>query len=44
MTTLDTTTDTAQPRYSLVIDGQRVEAASGHRYDSVDPYLGAPGA
>ena len=28
-------------RYQLVIDGRRVEAASGQRYDSVDPYLGA---
>ena len=29
------------PRHQLVIDGRRVEAASGHRYDSIDPYLGA---
>jgi len=29
------------PRYQHVIDGRRVEAASGQRYDSVDPYLGA---
>ena len=28
-------------RYQLVIDGQRTEAASGQRYDSVDPYLGS---
>jgi aldehyde dehydrogenase (NAD+) len=28
------------PRYKHVIDGRRVEAASGQRYDSVDPYLG----
>jgi len=28
-------------RYQHVIDGRRVEAASGQRYDSVDPYLGA---
>src|SRR5882672_8826148 len=27
-------------RYQHVIDGRRVEAASGQRYDSVDPYLG----
>ena len=26
------------PRYQLVIDGQRTEAASGRRYDTVDPY------
>jgi (Z)-2-((N-methylformamido)methylene)-5-hydroxybutyrolactone dehydrogenase len=44
VTTLDTTTDPAQPQYSLVIDGQRVEAATGERYDSVDPFLGAPWA
>ncbi len=31
-------------RYQHVIDGRRVEAASGRRYDSVDPYLGAPWA
>ncbi len=31
-------------RYQHVIDGRRVEAASGQRYDSVDPYLGAPWA
>ncbi len=37
-------TSTALPRYQLVIDGRRVEAASGQRYDSVDPYLGAPWA
>jgi (Z)-2-((N-methylformamido)methylene)-5-hydroxybutyrolactone dehydrogenase len=28
-------------RYQLVIDGRRTEAASGQRYDSVDPYLGS---
>ena len=32
------------PRYQHVIDGHRVESASGQRYDSVDPYLGAPWA
>ena len=32
------------PRYQHVIDGRRVEAAAGQRYDSVDPYLGAPWA
>ncbi len=26
------------PRYQLVVDGQRTEAASGRRYDTVDPY------
>ena len=36
MTTVDL------PQYQHVIDGRRVEAASGQRYDSVDPYLGAP--
>jgi len=39
-----TALQTEQPRYSLVIDGQRVEAAAGHRYDTVDPFLGAPWA
>ena len=42
MTTVETSPD--RPRYQLVIDGRRVEAASGQRYDSVDPYLGAPWA
>src|ERR1700683_5020966 len=37
-------TDTGQPRYTLFIDGRRVEAASGRRYDSVDPFLGQPWA
>ena len=32
------------PRYQHVIDGRRVEAASGQRYDSVDPYVGQPWA
>ncbi len=41
MTTLETTDS---PQYQLVIDGRRVEAASGLRYDTVDPYLGAPWA
>ena len=41
MTTLETT---ERPQYQLVIDGRRVEAASGQRYDTVDPYLGAPWA
>src|SRR5256714_7871041 len=35
------TTATDLPKYQHVIDGRRVEAASGQRYDSVDPYLGA---
>ena len=35
---------TELPRYQHVIDGRRVEAASGQRYDSVDPYLGRPWA
>jgi (Z)-2-((N-methylformamido)methylene)-5-hydroxybutyrolactone dehydrogenase len=39
MATSQTSTDL--PRYQLVIDGRRVEAASGHRYDSVDPFAGA---
>src|ERR1700724_1686465 len=39
-----TTLETEQPRYALVIDGHQVEAASGHRYDTVDPFLGAPWA
>ena len=38
MTTLETRT----PQYQLVIDGRRVEAASGQRYNTVDPYLGTP--
>ncbi len=41
MTTLETTgTSTDLPSYQLVIDGQRVEAAAGQRYDSVDPFAG----
>jgi hypothetical protein len=39
MATSQTSTDL--PRYQLVIDGRRVEAASGRRYDSVDPFAGA---
>jgi (Z)-2-((N-methylformamido)methylene)-5-hydroxybutyrolactone dehydrogenase len=34
-------TTAERARYQLVIDGQRTEAASGQRYDSVDPYLGS---
>jgi (Z)-2-((N-methylformamido)methylene)-5-hydroxybutyrolactone dehydrogenase len=30
--------------YALFIDGRRVEAASGRRYDSVDPFAGQPWA
>jgi acyl-CoA reductase-like NAD-dependent aldehyde dehydrogenase len=29
------------PHYRMVIDGHRIEAGSGHRYDTVDPFLGA---
>ena len=32
------------PQYTLFIDGRRTEAASGHRYESVDPFLGLPWA
>src|SRR3984885_9437396 len=32
------------PEYTLFIDGRRTQAASGQRYDTVDPYLGAPWA
>src|SRR6201997_508089 len=32
------------PQYTLFIDGRRVPAAAGQRYDSVDPYLGRPWA
>ncbi len=39
-----TALDTEQPTYTLVIDGQRVEAAAGGRYDTVDPFRGAPWA
>ena len=28
------------PHYPLVIDGRRIEAESGRRYDTVDPFLG----
>ena len=31
-------------RYTLFIDGRRTEAASGRRYESVDPFLGEPWA
>ncbi|HEU5419578.1 MAG TPA: aldehyde dehydrogenase [Streptosporangiaceae bacterium] len=30
-----------RPHYQLIIDGRRAEAASGQRYESVDPFLGA---
>ena len=30
--------------YTLFIDGRRIEAASGRRYQSVDPFLGQPWA
>jgi (Z)-2-((N-methylformamido)methylene)-5-hydroxybutyrolactone dehydrogenase len=42
MTTVEPSTHLAH--YQLVIDGRRTEAASGQRYDTVDPYLGAPWA
>ncbi len=42
MTTVEPSPQPA--RYQLVIDGQRTEAASGQRYNSVDPYLGSPWA
>jgi uncharacterized protein (DUF736 family) len=29
------------PHYRMVIDGHQIEAGSGHRYDTVDPFLGA---
>src|SRR6201989_691380 len=38
------TTATELPKHHRVIGGRRDEAASGQRYDSVDPYLGAPWA
>ena len=31
----------SRPHYQLIIDGQPAEAASGQRYESVDPFLGA---
>jgi hypothetical protein len=31
-------------RYQLIINGQHAEAASGQRFSSVDPFLGAPWA
>src|SRR5271155_6004441 len=37
-------TESALPQYTLFSDGRRVQAASGRRYDSVDPYLGQPWA
>src|SRR6202047_2004759 len=36
--------ETVTTEYTLFIDGRRTEAASGRRYDSVDPYLGQPWA
>jgi aldehyde dehydrogenase (NAD+) len=30
-----------RPHYQLIIDGAHAEAASGQRYESVDPFLGA---
>jgi acyl-CoA reductase-like NAD-dependent aldehyde dehydrogenase len=35
---------THQPRYALFIDGRWMEAASGRRYQSMDPFLGEPWA
>jgi acyl-CoA reductase-like NAD-dependent aldehyde dehydrogenase len=29
------------PHYRMVIDGHRIEAGSGRRFDTVDPFLGA---
>jgi acyl-CoA reductase-like NAD-dependent aldehyde dehydrogenase len=38
----DTTPATSDlRRYQLIIDGRHAEAASGQRFDSVDPFLGA---
>ncbi|HYB48725.1 MAG TPA: aldehyde dehydrogenase family protein, partial [Streptosporangiaceae bacterium] len=44
MTALETAGRDGQPAYALFIDGGQVEAASGHRYDTVDPFLGEPWA
>ena len=30
-------------QYTLFIDGRRIEAASGRRYESVDPFRVRPG-
>ena len=37
-------TSTALPFFPMVIGGQREQAASGHQYQSVDPFRGAPWA
>jgi aldehyde dehydrogenase (NAD+) len=35
---------TSLQRFSMLIGGEAVEAASGERYESDNPYLGAPWA
>ena len=44
MTTSQASAPAQLPHFSLVIDGQPAEPASGRRYESVDPFSGAPWA
>ena len=44
MTTTQASAPAQLPHFSLVIDGQPTEPASGRRYESVDPFSGAPWA
>ena len=41
MTTTQDSAPSQLPHFSLVIDGQPAEPASGRRYESVDPFSGA---
>ena len=44
MTTTQESAPAQLPHFSLVIDGQPAEPASGRRYESIDPFSGAPWA
>ena len=41
MTTTQDSAPSQLPHFSLVIDGQPAEPASGRRYESIDPFSGA---
>jgi acyl-CoA reductase-like NAD-dependent aldehyde dehydrogenase len=44
MTTTQSSAPAQLPHFSLVIDGQLTEPASGRRYESIDPFSGVPWA
>ena len=44
MTTTQASAPAQLPHFSLVIDGQLTEPASGRSYESIDPFSGAPWA